>query len=344
VPTFPASSKAPDWRPSASLETLRLRAGLLGRTRAFFARRGLLEVETPQLSTAAATDLHLESLVAQRPGGTTLGWLHTSPEFPMKRLLAAGAGDIWQLARVFRGAETGRRHNPEFTLLEWYRVGWDAAALMDEVDEFLRALADGLRTLAATERLSYREAFLRFADFDPFAAEPEVIVRTLAARGIAVPDGLGNDLSACLDLALAALVEPRFDPDRPTFVYDFPASHAALARIRPGNPPVAERFELFFGGMELANGFHELADADEQAARFEADLAARRAHGLVEPPVDRRLVAALAHGLPDCAGVALGFDRLVMVLAGAAHIDEVLAFPWERELGSDTVSGCKKGV
>jgi elongation factor P--(R)-beta-lysine ligase len=323
---------------------LRLRADLLGRTRDFFARRGLLEVDTPQLSSAAATDLHLESLVVQRPDGTTLGWLHTSPEFPMKRLLAAGVGDIWQLARVFRGAETGRRHNPEFTLLEWYRNGWDAAALMDEVDDYLRTLADGRRTLAATERLSYREAFLRFADFDPFSVEPGEIVHALLARGVDVPDGLDDDLSACLDLALAALVEPRFDPDRPTFVHDFPASQAALARIRPGNPPVAERFEMFFGGMELANGFHELADAHEQAARFEADLAARRARGLVEPPVDLRLVAALAHGLPDCAGVALGFDRLVMVLAGAAHISEVLAFPWERESGTDSASACKKGI
>jgi elongation factor P--(R)-beta-lysine ligase len=301
---------------------------MLQRTRAFFAGRGLLEVETPQLSAAAATDPHLESLVARRPDGTSLGWLHTSPEFPMKRLLAAGAGDIWQLARVFRGAESGPRHNPEFTLLEWYRVGWDVAALMQEVDEFLRDLAGEDRIPAETQRLTYREAFLRFAGFDPFATAAGDIVQRLAQRGVAVPAGLDEDLAACLDLALATLVEPGLDPLRPVFVYDFPASHAALARIRPGDPPLAERFELFFGGMEIANGFHELADADEQARRFAADLAARRARGLVEPPLDRRLLAALAHGLPDCAGVALGFDRLVMVLAGASHIDEVLAFPW----------------
>lgn len=307
---------------------MRLRARLLRKTRDFFDRRGLLEIETPQLSAAAATDLHLESLVARLPDGPPLGWLHTSPEFPMKRLVAAGAGDIWQLARVFRGAESGRRHNPEFTLLEWYRVGWDAAALMDEVDAFLRALADDGRAPGETLRLSYREAFLEHAGFDPFEARPRDILIAFAEHGVAVPAGLGEDRGACLDLALATLVEPGLDPGRPTFIYDFPASHAALARIRPGEPPVAERFELFFGGMEIANGFHELTDAAEQAARFEADLAARRARGLVEPPVDRRLLAAMSHGLPACSGVALGFDRLVMILAGATHIREVLAFPW----------------
>lgn len=301
---------------------------MLQRTREFFAARGLLEVETPQLSAAAATDLHLESLEVRRPGGRALGWLHTSPEFPMKRLLAAGAGDIWQLARVFRGAEAGRRHNPEFTMLEWYRVGWDAAALIDEVDEFLRAFADQGLLPGETLRLSYREAFLRHAGFDPFTADARRIVAILRSRDVPVPASLDGDRAACLDLALATVVEPGFDPSRPTFVYDFPASHAALARIRPGEPPVAERFELFFAGMEIANGFHELTDAAEQAARFAADLAARRARGVVEPAPDRRLIAALAHGLPDCAGVALGFDRLAMILAGVSHIEEVLTFPW----------------
>ncbi|MFU8896588.1 MAG: EF-P lysine aminoacylase EpmA [Gammaproteobacteria bacterium] len=345
MPTSPGSSKGSDWRPSASPRALRLRARLLARMRAFFAARGLLEVETPQLSAAAATDVHLESLRAAPPGGGLAGWLHTSPEFPMKRLLCAGTGDIWQLARVFRGAERGRRHNPEFSLLEWYRVGWQAPALMEEVDALLRSLAGeaalssatpsttapstpaALR-LADTRRLSYRAAFLEYAGFDPFVATGGEIVQALEDRGITVPAGLADDRDAALDLALATLVEPGFDPAQPTFVYDFPASHAALARIRPGNPPVAERFELFLGGMELANGFQELTDAAEQAARFRAELAARQRRGLVEPPVDDRLLAAMAHGLPDCAGVALGFDRLVMILAGAAQIDDVLAFPW----------------
>jgi elongation factor P--(R)-beta-lysine ligase len=304
-----------------------MRARLLARVREFFSARGLLEVETPQLSAAAATDLHLESLVASSAGGRPAGWLHTSPEFPMKRLLAAGAGDIWQIARVFRGGESGRRHNPEFTLLEWYRVGWDAAALMTEVEALLRDLCGP--GLGAAERLSYRDAFTRHAGFDPFRATAADIADILERRGVPVPRD-GDDRAACLDLALTTLVEPAFDPVRPTFVYDFPADQAALARIRPGDPPVAERFELFLGGMELANGFHELTDAREQAARFSADLAARRARELAEPPEDRRLLAAMSAGLPDCAGVALGFDRLVMVIAGAAHIDEVLAFPRAR--------------
>ena len=307
---------------------LRLRAALLRQVREFFLARGLLEVETPQLSAAAATDLHLDSLSARSSQGDIAGWLHTSPEFPMKRLLAAGAGDIWQLARVFRGGERGERHNPEFSLLEWYRVGWDLFALMDEVEALLRELAADRLELGPGERLSYREAFLRHAHFDPFEAQPPDIVRALARCGVATPEGLGEDLAACLDLALATLVEPALEPLRPTFIHDFPASHAALARIRPGEPPVAERFELFLGGMELANGFHELDDAREQEARFCAELDARRGRGLVEPPLDQRLLAALAHGLPDCAGVALGFDRLLMVLGGASRIDEVLAFPW----------------
>lgn len=301
---------------------------MLAETRGFFAARGMLEVETPQLSAAAATDLHLESLAARSPDGALSGWLHTSPEFPMKRLLAAGCGDIWQLARVFRGAEQGRRHNPEFALLEWYRVGWNVHGLMDEVESLLRVLAEGRVELAAGQRLTYREAFMRHAGLDPLNADAGEVAGVLAARGVAMPPGLEEDLPACLDLALATLVEPALAPSAPVFVYDFPASHAALARIRPGEPPVAERFELFLGGMELANGFHELRDAAEQAARFEAELATRRARALPEPPIDRRMLAALAAGLPDCAGVALGFDRLVMILAGASRIDEVLAFPW----------------
>jgi elongation factor P--(R)-beta-lysine ligase len=287
-------------------------------------------VETPQLSSAAASDLHLDSLQARSPGGELSGWLHTSPEYPMKRLLAAGSGDIWQLARVFRGAEQGRRHNPEFSLLEWYRLGWHPAALMDEVEALVRMLAGGSWFTGPAERLSYREAFLRHGGFDPFTADFGNIAAALAAAGIACPPTLGEDRDAGLDLALATLVEPRLDARRLTFIYDFPASQAALARIRPGTPPVAERFELFCGGMELANGFRELADPREQRERFLADLSARRARGLAEPPLDERLIEALAHGLPDCSGVALGFDRLVMIIAGASHIDDVLAFPWGR--------------
>jgi lysyl-tRNA synthetase class 2 len=303
---------------------------LLAETRDFFGARGLLEVETPQLSAAAATDLHLDSLRAQGRQGMPQGWLHTSPEFPMKRLLAAGSGDCWQLARVFRGGEQGRRHNPEFSLLEWYRVGWDAARLMDEVAEFVRALAAGRLQLQDALRLSYREAFRRHAGLDPFAATAGALAAALGARAVEVPEVLAQDKDALLDLALSLLVEPALDPAQPTFIHDFPASHAALARIRPGDPPVAERFELFLGGMELANGFCELTDPAEQRARFAADLEARRRRGLETPPLDERFLAALAQGLPACSGVALGFDRLVMLLAGVEDIRAVLAFGWGR--------------
>jgi len=307
-----------------------VRARLLAELRDFFGARGLLEVETPQLSAAAATDVHLDSLRARAPGGAPEGWLHTSPEFPMKRLLAAGIGDCWQLARVFRGGEHGQRHNPEFSLLEWYRVGWDAASLMTEVDEFVRALASGRLPLRDSQRLSYREAFLRHAGLDPFAASARQLASALAERSVDVPRDIAQDKTALLDLMLSLLVEPALDPAQPTFIHDFPASHAALARIRRDDPPVAERFELFLGGMELANGFCELTDAAEQRARFAADVDARRRRGLATPPPDECFLAALAHGLPACSGVALGFDRLVMLLAGAEDIREVLAFGWGR--------------
>lgn len=341
-----------DWRPTATLETLRLRARLLAAVRAFFAARGVLEVETPCLGGAAVTDPHLHSLTTALGGGGGLErtlYLQTSPEYAMKRLLAAGSGPIYQLARAFRDGEAGRRHNPEFTLLEWYRPGFDHHRLMDEVEELLAAtleeraaaepggpeLAEPIRP---AERLTYAEAFRRHAGVDPFA-DPVARLAEAAreAAGGAVPE-LGDDRDAWLDLLMATTVERRLGWDggraHPTFVHDFPASQAALARVREplpeGGPAVAERFELFVAGLELANGFHELADPAEQRRRFERDLARRRAAGLPEPPIDERLLAALEAGLPDCAGVALGFDRLVMLAAGARSIEEVLAFPIDR--------------
>ncbi|HUF77699.1 MAG TPA: EF-P lysine aminoacylase EpmA [Thermoanaerobaculia bacterium] len=326
-----------DWRPTASVETLRLRARLLAAVRAFFAERGVLEVETPCLGAAAVTDPHLQSLATclAAVGSQRTLYLQTSPEYAMKRLLAAGSGPIYQLARAFRDGETGRRHNPEFTLLEWYRPGFDHHRLMDEVEELLAATLGGSAAPAgAAERITYAEAFRRHAAIDPFAEPAERLAET-ARRGAAgaVPD-LGEDRDSWLDLLMGTAVTPALGRGRPTFVYDFPASQAALARLREsdpeGGPAVAERFELFIEGMELANGFHELTDRAEQHRRFERDLARRRARGLPEPPVDDRLLAALGSGLPDCAGVALGFDRLVMLAAGAAAIDQVLAFPIDR--------------
>lgn len=320
------------WRPRATPAVLRLRAALKARIRAFFDATAALEVDTPALSAAAPTDPGLEPLatrVAARPG--TPYFLQSSPEFPMKRLLAAGVGDCWQLARVFRDAERGRWHNPEFDLLEWYRVGRDHHELMDEVEALVTAALQGERVVPAAERWSYAEAFRRFAGADPLADGADALRDAAARAGLEPIAGLADDdRDAWLHRLLAEVVAPAFAAGRPTFLYDWPASQAALARLDDHDPRVAHRFELYWGPLELANGFHELGDANEQRARFEADNARQRALGRAERPVDECLLAALDAGLPDCAGVALGFDRLVMVAAGAGDIDEVLAFPFER--------------
>lgn len=314
-----------NWHPSASIEVLRRRARLLADIRGFFEMRGVLEVETPALSAAAATAPCLDSLAVDAPGGRR--YLHTSPEFPMKRLLAAGSGDIWQLARVFRGGERGARHNPEFSLLEWYRVGLDIRALAREVYECVAFAAPEL-ALAPSRTVGYRDAFLEHAGIDPLVASADECAARARSLGIDCDADLDRD--GWLDLLLTHAVAPRFPRDRLTVLHGYPASQAALARLCDEDPRVAERFEVFYGELELANGFHELADADEQTARFEAENVARCAAGLPEMPVDRALLAALGAGLPDCSGVALGVDRLLMRIVGADDIRAVLAFPWDR--------------
>lgn len=309
------------WRPSASLETIKARAELYGSVRAFFSTRDVLEVDTPVMSAHAAVDRHIESFAVV--GG---GWLQTSPEFAMKRLLCAGSGAIFQIAPVFRREEAGRHHNPEFRLLEWYRPGWDHQRLMDEVQALLHALGVGPGSDFA--RCSYREAFVEHAGFDPFV-EPVRRLRERAHDGEVPAVELGcreEDRDAWLDLWMSHRVGPRLGVGVPAFVFDFPASQAALSRIRPDDPPVAERFELFWQGIELANGFHELGDAAEQRHRFEADQAWRRAQGRVVPPLDDHLLDALASGLPNCAGVALGLDRLLMLMLGLSTLAQSLSF------------------
>ncbi|MDX9740480.1 MAG: EF-P lysine aminoacylase EpmA [Gammaproteobacteria bacterium] len=320
-----------DWRPQADMRALRMRAEVLARIRAFFAARDVLEVETPVLSQHAVTDPHLHSLrsLYSGPGAPAEGlplYLQTSPEFAMKRLLCAGSGPIYQIARVFRDDERGRLHNIEFTLLEWYRPGFDHHRLMDEVGELV---CDVLGVPARWERISYGELFRARLGIDCHAATPAELAACAAAHGVDVAgaDSLSRD--EWLDLLLTHLLQPALGKERPLFLHDYPASQAALARLY-GNPPVAERFELYVQGIELANGYHELGDASEQRRRFEQDNAQRRAAGLSEVAPDERLLAALEHGLPPCAGVALGLDRLLMLAAGVDDIAGVMAFTVER--------------
>lgn len=309
--------------PSATLPALRRRAALLARVREFFAARGVLEVETPALSAAAVPDPAIDSIAAELHAGREPArhYLHTSPEYAMKRLLARGSGDIYQLARVFRDGELGRWHQPEFTLLEWYRVGWDEHRLMDETEALLQTLlGDALSRPAA--RRPYADAFAGALGLTP-DCETAALRDALQRRGCDVPASLTH--GALLDLALAAAVAPSFPADALTFVYDFPASQAALAEINPGEPPAAARFEAFVGPIELANGFRELTDAAEQRRRFEAELEARKRDDRPIAPLDEDFLAAL-EDLPPAAGVAVGFDRVVALALGADRLNAALAF------------------
>jgi lysyl-tRNA synthetase class 2 len=326
------STEPVEWRPSASIAALRQRAALLHAVRNFFAARALLEVDTPVVVRHGVTDVHLTSVAL---AGATRGFLHTSPEYAMKRLLAAGSGDIWQFCHVMRGDERSRLHNSEFALLEWYRVGFDLPRLIDEVValvEYVVAAAapTGVRTTArAVEQLSYCDAFQRTLDLDPLEAPLGALRAATAPFGVAATTLATLTRDELLDLLLSVAVGPTLGRSRWTFLTHWPASQAALARLDPRDPRVAHRFELYAEGVELANGFHELLDAAEQRARFEQDRAERRRRGLPDIAADERLLAALASGLPDCAGVALGFDRLVMLALGASCIDDIIAFPAE---------------
>lgn len=324
-----------DWRPTANLDALRLRARLYATIRAFFAERTVLEVETPVLSVAGNTDANIESFSLEFSGRTEgaprTRWLRTSPEFPLKRLLAAGVGDCYELGRVFRNGEAGGRHNPEFTMLEWYRVGWDHLRLVDETVALVRAALALVGRDAAVAITTFRDLYRDRLGIDPFTADDAVLQAALGDVRID-PEGLTRD--DWLDLLMTHRLQPTFDRDAILVVHDWPASQCALARIRAGQgeapggvePDVAERFELYLGPLELANGYHELTDAAEQRARFERDHAVRAMRGSVLPPLDERLIAAMSAGLPACAGVALGIERLLMALLGTDRIAEVLAF------------------
>ena len=319
-----------EWKPTASVEQLRQRAGILAKIRQFFAERDVLEVDTPAMSHATVTDVHLHTFQTEFVGpgyadGSKLYFM-TSPEFHMKRLLAAGSGCIYQINKAFRNEENGRYHNPEFTMLEWYRVGFDHHKLMDEMDALLQLVLG----CASAQRMTYQQAFIEVLGVCPLEGsmdELKASARTLGLSDIADPE---EDRDTLLQLLFSIGVEGKIGQDVPAFVYDFPASQAALAKINQADLRVADRFEVYFKGIELANGFHELDNPQEQLNRFESDNAKRIEMGLSPQPIDHHLIAALESGLPECAGVALGIDRLIMLAIGCDHIDQVTAFPFPR--------------
>ncbi len=319
------------WRPSADIEVLHARAAMLARVRAYFAAQGVREVQTPVLSAAAASDPQIESIAAAPARGPRL-FLQTSPEYPMKRLLASGFGDCYQVCPVFRDGESGRLHNPEFTMIEWYRLDFGMAEMQHDVDRVLRVACAEVRDFAPARSVSYRDAMREATGVDCRGADPAAIRAALAQRGIEPVETGDWDLDAWLDLLMGAVVGPSLGHDAPVFVEDYPASQAALARLRTerDGAVVAERFELYVDGLELANGFRELGDAAEQRRRFERDLAVRDGRGQARNPLDENLLAALAEGLPDCAGVALGFDRLVMAALRLPSLEAAMAFPLAR--------------
>ncbi|MFI3119930.1 MAG: EF-P lysine aminoacylase EpmA [Methylococcaceae bacterium] len=318
-----------DWRPACSLELMRLRARMLADIRRFFADRSVLEVETPLLSHSIGTDPQLAFFTTEYclpPRRQTL-FLQTSPEFAMKRLVAAGSGSIYQIGKAFRNGESGRFHNPEFTMLEWYRVGFDLFRLMDEIAELIEGLFSE-RSLQPSHRRSYQEVFLAFTGLDPLVfSYPDYCA---VANESDVPEAVdicGHDHALWLDFLFSHKVQPHLGENALCMVYGYPACQSSLARISAHNERVTERVELFIDGVELGNGYYELTDAEEQSKRFDRELALRQQQELPVCVKDHRLIDALAAGLPDCAGMAIGLDRLLMLLSGSAAIDDVLSFP-----------------
>ncbi len=318
-----------DWQPSASFETLRERARLMAKVRAFFAQRDVLEVETPVLGQGGSTDVHLVSLhtLARTDKGQRRLWLQTSPEFHMKRLLAAGSGPIFQLARSFRDGEIGARHNIEFTMLEWYRPQFTLDQLIGEAATLIMSLLPSFPGPLVHYR--YRELFHTYVEVDPFTTSLERL-RAIAAERAQMPaQSLADEgRDTCLDLLMSVVIEPQLGQQELSVVVDYPASQAALARRHQDTDGewVASRFEIYLNGIELANGYDELTDATEQRTRFAEDNAERRRLGLPEVDVDERLLAALEHGMPEGAGVALGIDRLIQLALGKARLEDVLTF------------------
>ncbi len=318
------------WQPTASSENIRARAALLQQIRQFFAKRQVLEVETPVLSQGTVTDIHLSAFSTQfehaSDGKVKTLYLQTSPEYAMKRLLCAQVGACYQISKAFRHEAEGRWHNPEFTMLEWYRPDFDHHQLMDEINDLLQLT---LHTMVA-ERKTYQEVFLERLNLDPLTISEGELKAALQTHSIDVHGEQPLDRDAMLQLLFSFKIEPVIGQDAPCFIYNFPASQAALAKLSENDPRVADRFEVYFKGVELANGFNELSDAKEQRERFSRDVSQRKALNLALVDHDERFLQALEHGLPQCAGVALGIDRLLMLKTQATHIEQVITFPISR--------------
>ena len=310
---------AEGWRPAASRHAIEARAHLLADIRTYFSELGVLEVETPVISPSGNVDPNIESITTHDDR-----FLRTSPEFAMKRLLAAGLRDIYELGRVFRAGEKGRYHHPEFTMLEWYRTGLPYLELADEVVALVRRCGRERFDDWPLQRIAYRDLFRRSTGIDPWLCSEAELEECVADRGLHAGPLERQEL---IDLIMAEVVQPGLPGESVTVVHDYPPEQAALARIRPGDPDVAERFEVYLGQTELANGYQELTDADEQLARFERDRRRMTLRGSEDIPFDAALVDALRAGLPECSGVALGVDRLLMAILKLDRIDAVIAFP-----------------
>jgi len=338
-----------DWRPTCAIELMHLRAQMLAGIRQFFAERSVLEVETPLLGHSIGTDPQLEFFITeyclspgmvcmpqagreparQSPLRQTL-FLQTSPEFAMKRLLAAGSGSIYQIGKAFRNGESGRFHNPEFTMLEWYRVGFTLPQLMDEIAELIAGLFSG-QSLQKTQRVSYQDIFCSFTGLDPLVFSYQDYCAFAGDSGLSeAVDICGHDHAVWLDFIFSHKVQPHLGDNALCMVYGYPACQSSLARINEQCALTTDRVELFINGIELGNGYYELADAEEQGRRFDKELAIRQQHQLPVFVKDKHLISALESGLPECSGVAIGLDRLLMLLSGSVSIDDVLSFPIHR--------------
>lgn len=318
------------WRPACDLKQLQSRAQMLTKIRSFFQQRSVLEVETPLLCHATGTDSQLDFFSSDATKNQSM-FLQTSPEFAMKRLLAAGSGSIFQISKAFRKGESGRFHNPEFSILEWYRVGFSLHQLMDEVIELINEVLTEVYSINEVKKISYVDLFEQVTGLNPLRFNQKEYARY--ARKNELTDAIslcGDDYSMWLDFIFSHKVQVTLNDYSISLVYGYPAVQSSLARLNKENPAIADRFEVFIAGVEIGNGFFELADAKEQEKRFDNENRVRKSKGLVQVEKDELFLDALLSGLPDCCGIALGLDRLLMVKTNSEYLDDVLAFPFER--------------